>query len=119
MPTHAVGSSGLDVSGIVSQLMAVEKKPLTALARKEASFQAKLSAYGSIKGAVGSFQSAVSGLSNAAKFQALKATPSDSTIFTTTASSIAVAGTYALDVTKLAQSQKLAAAGQEIGRAHV
>ena len=28
--------SNLDVNGIVSQLMAVEQKPLTALARKEA-----------------------------------------------------------------------------------
>ncbi len=112
MTTHAVGSSGLDVASIVSQLMAVERRPLIALARKEASFQAKISAYGSIKGALGSFQSAVSGLSNAAKFQALKATPSDSTLFTASATGTAVPGTYALEVSKLAQSQKLAAAGK-------
>ncbi|MDH5551856.1 MAG: hypothetical protein OEX82_00840, partial [Nitrosomonas sp.] len=39
--------SGLDVNGIVSQLMAIESQPLTALATKEAKQQAQLSAFGS------------------------------------------------------------------------
>ncbi len=112
MSSDGVGSSGLNVANIVSQLMAVERRPLATLARSEAGFQAKLSAYGSIKGAVGGFQSTMSGLSNAAKFLALKATSSDSTIFTATATSTAAPGTYALEVSKLAQSQKLAATGQ-------
>ena len=113
MATSGIGSTNLDVSSIVAQLMAVEKRPLNVLNIKEASYQAKLSAFGSIKGALSSFQSILSGLSNTTKFQALKATSSDSSIFTATASSIAVAGTYSLDaVTKLAQSQKLAASGQ-------
>jgi flagellar hook-associated protein 2 len=43
----------------------------------------------------------------------LKATPSDTSVFTASASSIAIAGVYSLDaITKLAQSQKLAATGQ-------
>ena len=113
MVTSGIGSTNLDVSSIVAQLMAVEKRPLNVLNIKEASYQAKLSAFGSIKGALSSFQSILSGLSNITKFQALKATSSDTSIFTATASSIAVAGTYSLDaVTKLAQSQKLAASGQ-------
>ncbi|WP_435627802.1 flagellar filament capping protein FliD [Candidatus Ferrigenium straubiae] len=111
--TSGVGSSYLDVSGLVSQLMTIEQRPLNLLKAKEASYQAKLSAYGSIKGALSSFQSTLSGLSNIAKFQALKATSSDTGIFTASASSTAVAGVYSLDaVTKLAQSQKLAATGQ-------
>ena len=44
--------SGLDVASIVSQLMAVERQPLVALDRKEAGYQAKLSAYGSLKGSL-------------------------------------------------------------------
>lgn len=106
-------STNLDINSIVSQLMTVEQRPLTALAKKEASYQAKLSAYGSVSGALSNFQSAISGLSNAAKLQALKATPSDTSVFTASASSIAIAGVYSLDaITKLAQSQKLAATGQ-------
>lgn len=111
--TSGVGSSYLDVASLVSQLMTIEQRPLNALKAKEASYQAKLSAYGSIKGALSSFQSTLAGLSNIAKFQALKATSSDTGIFTASASSTAVAGVYSLDaVTKLAQSQKLAATGQ-------
>ncbi len=111
--TSGVGSSYLDVNGLVSQLMTIEQRPLNLLKAKEASYQAKLSAFGSIKGALSSFQSALAGLNSIAKFQALKATSSDTSIFTASASSTAVAGTYSLDsVTKLAQSQKLAATGQ-------
>lgn len=113
MATSATASSsGLDVAGIVSQLMAIEQRPLTSLARKEASYQAKLSAYGSIQGALSSFQSAVSGLSNASKFQSLASSSSDSSVVTVSATSAAVVGTYSLDITKLAQSQKLVALGK-------
>ena len=111
MATTAV-SSNLDVGSIVSQLMAVERKPVNALKVKEANYQAKLSAFGSIKGAVGGFQNVLASLSNAAKFQSLKATPADGTVFAASASSIAAAGTYSLEVSKLAQAQKLVTTGQ-------
>lgn len=104
--------SGLDVNGIVAQLMAVESQPLKNLDAKEAAYQAKLSAYGTLSGALSSFQSAVQGLNDPAKFQSLKASSSDSTVASASASSIAVAGSYALDISKIAQSQKLVAAGQ-------
>lgn len=104
--------SGLDVKSIVSQLMAAERQPLTKLDTKEASYQAKLTAYGSLKGAMSSFQSAVSGMSGISLFNSFKATPADSSILTATTSSIASAGTYSISVTNLAQSQKLVAVGQ-------
>jgi len=104
--------SALDVNSIVSQLMAIERQPVMLLAQKAADYQAKLSAIGSIKGALSSFQSSVHALSDLSKFQAVRVTPADATIATATGSSAAVPGTYALEVTKLAQAQKLAAAGQ-------
>lgn len=104
--------SNLDINGIISALMEIERRPLLLLDNKEADFQAKLSAYGTLKGAVSSFQTAVNDLNNISKFQSLTATPSDKTIFTATAASTAVAGTYSIEVTKLAQAQKLAAVGQ-------
>lgn len=104
--------SNLDVNGIVSKLMQVESQPLTQLDKKEASYQAQLSAYGSLSGALGSFQSAVSGLSNLSKFQSFTATPGDSTVLTASASSSASAGSYAVNVTALAQAQTLVANGQ-------
>lgn len=108
----ATSSAGLDVNGIVSQLMVAERQPLTKLATKEAGYQAKLSAYGSIKSSFSNFQAALQGLNSASKFQALTATASDTSVFSATASSTAVPGTYSLEVTSLAQAQKLVAAGK-------
>jgi len=57
--------------------MSIERQPLTSLDRKEASYQAQLSAYGTLKGALSSFQSSVRALSDVSKFQSVKATPAD------------------------------------------
>lgn len=104
--------SNLDVNSIVSQLMAIERQPLAALDKKEASYQMKLTAYGNLKGAVSSFQSAISGMAVISKFNGFKASAADTSILTASASSIATAGSYAISVTNLAQSQKLVADGQ-------
>ncbi|MGN6388873.1 MAG: flagellar filament capping protein FliD [Burkholderiaceae bacterium] len=103
--------SNLDVNGIVTKLMQVESQPLNLLATKEASYQAKLSAYGSLSGALGSFQNALASLNNPSTFNSLIATPADASIFTASADATAVAGSYNVNVTQLAQAQTLATAG--------
>ena len=110
LATPGVGS-GLDVNTIVGKLMAVEQQPITLLNQREASFQAKLSAYGSMKGAVSSFQTAMQNLSTASKFQAMSSSSSDSTVLTASATTDATPGSFALSVDHLAQSQVLAASG--------
>ncbi len=104
--------SGLDVNSLITKLMQVESQPLTTLATKEASFQAKLSAYGVLNGAVGAFQSSLSTLNNPATFQSLTATSIDSSTVSASASSTASAGSYSIAVSKLAQAQGLSSAGQ-------
>jgi flagellar hook-associated protein 2 len=106
--TSAGLGSGLDVNGLLQQLMAVERQPLAALDRKEVNYQAKLSAFGSLKGAVSGFQSAMQGLSGLSRFQGLRASSADGTIFTASAASNAAPGNYAIEVKQLAQAQKLA-----------
>ncbi|MBC7454175.1 MAG: flagellar filament capping protein FliD [Massilia sp.] len=103
--------SNLDVEGIITKLMSVERQPLTKLARQEASYQAKLSGFGTLKGALSQFQTAVRGLADVSKFQGVSVSAADATIATASATSSAAAGTYALKVTQLAQAQKLVAAG--------
>lgn len=100
--------SGLDLNGLVTKLMEAEKLPLTALAKKEADFQAKLTAYGTLKGAFSSFQTAVRGLSTPTKFGTTKASAADATVLAATTSSIAKPGSYSIEVSKLAQSHKIA-----------
>lgn len=104
--------SNLDVNSIVTQLMAVEQKPLAALATKEVSIQSEISAYGTVRGALAGLQSAVQGLSDASKFQIGKsASSSANDVLAATATSDAVNGSFAVEVSKLAQAQRLASAG--------
>ncbi|MBI4996382.1 MAG: flagellar filament capping protein FliD [Rhodocyclales bacterium] len=100
--------SGLDINGIITKLMAVEQQPLTALDTKEAGFQAKLSAYGSLKGAVSALQTAAHALKSSSLYTGMSAKAADSTVASASAVSTAVAGTYGLTVTALAKSQSLA-----------
>ena len=104
--------SNLDVNNIVTQLMAVEKQPITMLDTKTASYQAKLTGFGTLKGALSQFQAGLLGLSDINKFQSIKTSIVDAAIAGVSATSAAAPGSYALEVSQLAQSQKLNAAGQ-------
>lgn len=99
--------SNLDVNGIVSKLMTIESQPLTDLNQKEASYQAKLTAYGSLRGALSTFQSSVSALNDPTKFKSLTTSVGDSTILTASAGSSATAGTHSIQVNTLAQAQAM------------
>ena len=103
--------SNLDVDGIVTKLMSVERQPLTKIAKKEASYQAKLSGFGTLKGALSSFQTAVNGLSDISQFQGVRISAADTAIASVSATSAAVPGAYSLKVTQLAAAQKLVATG--------
>jgi flagellar hook-associated protein 2 len=87
--------------------MAAEQQPLNALATKEAKYHSQLTAYGSLKGALSSLQSSVATLTNPAKFSAVSASIADTTLASVNASSSAMPGSYSINVTQLAQSQKL------------
>lgn len=100
--------SGLDLNSLVDKLMEAERLPLTALDKKEADFQAKLTAYGTLKGAYANFQTAARTLSSPIKFNTSKASTADETVLSATASSIARPGTHAIEVSQLAQSHKIA-----------
>ena len=120
MPISSPGiGSNLDVNSIVSQLMAVEAQPLNTLAKKEAGYLAKVSAFGTLKGALSTFQSALDALKSPTKFQGVNATAADATILSGSATNKAVAGSYTVDVTKLAQAQTLATAGQATSTAPI
>lgn len=108
--------SGLDVDGLVSSLMSIEQQPLANLHSKQTSFNAKLSAFGTLKSAVSTFQTAVKNVSSDA-LSALTATSSKSeTVGVSVAKgSGASAGTYSIEVSKLAQSDKLVSAGVATG----
>jgi flagellar hook-associated protein 2 len=104
--------SGLDVNGIVSQLMAAERQPLNTLNKQGQAHTQKLSAFGQLRSALASFQTALQGLGSS-KFQALSATSSDTKVFTANASASgkATPASYQIEVQQLAQQHKLASNG--------
>ena len=103
----SVGGGSIDVNGLVSQLMQVESQPLTKLQKTQATYQAKISAYGILRSTLSTFQDTVKNLGNVNNLQPIKASISDSSIATVSATSSATPGTYSLEVSKLAQQQKL------------
>ncbi len=108
----AIGSATLDVNGIVGQLMSIEQRPVAVLNKKEANYQAKISAYGNISSALSGFQASLRDLNKAEKFQTLKTTSSDATSLTAAASAKAAAGSHTLSISSLASAQTLLAVGQ-------
>jgi flagellar hook-associated protein 2 len=110
MATSSTGSigGGIDVQGIVSQLMSIERQPLQKLQTTASGIQTKLSAIGRVQGAVSTFQSAAQELINLPNWRAVQATSSNESAVKATASAGAVAGTYDLTVNQLAQRQTLA-----------
>jgi len=112
---NGVGS-GLDINGLVSQLVAAERAPLQQrIVRQETAATTKLSALGSLKGAMGAFKSALEALKSAEAMEARKATSGDADIFSVTATSKAVAGRYEVEVVRLAQAHQLASEPFEAG----
>lgn len=108
MAINPLGSSGssIDTNAIVQQLMQVERQPLLKLKQKEADYQAKISAYATLLSSVSSFRSAVSALKDSSLI-GMKATVSDTSYMTATASSTATAGTYIMKIGSLAAAQSL------------
>ncbi len=103
--------SGLDIRGLVDQLLAAEGQPATArLDRREARLQAELSALGTFKSAVSEVEAALSALADLSAFQDRRATSTDTGILKVTASRTAANADYSISVEKLAQAHKLASA---------
>ena len=112
MPITASGiGSGLDISSLVSKLVAAESEPANdRLNAKEITLGSELSAYGTLKSALATFQSSVTKLEDESAFQVYTATSSNSEVFTSTADDSAVAGKYNIEVMQIAQSDKVRSA---------
>jgi flagellar hook-associated protein 2 len=109
--TAAGVGSGLDVNSIVTGLMSIERRPLDAVNTQKSTFQSKISAYGTLKSALSSFQTSVGALSSASKFNAQAVNVSNTGIFTATSDGSATIGNYDVTVSQLARSQKIASNG--------
>lgn len=108
--TSGIGSV-LDVNTIVANLMAVEQAPLNKIATQKSAYQSQISAYGTLKSALSTFQTSLTALSSLSKFNAQTITSSNTAALTATSSGTATVGSYDINVSQLAKSQKLSVGG--------
>ncbi|HEY1058344.1 MAG TPA: flagellar filament capping protein FliD [Limnobacter sp.] len=101
--------SGLDIEGIISQLMAAERKPLATISDQKTQINTKISIYGIIKNSFADLQTAAQKLTSLGTLNPMKATSASDTIVGATASSTATKGTYNIEVSQLAKAQSVAA----------
>lgn len=99
--------SGLDVNSIVSQLVALEKTPLTSLAVKATNVKAQISAFGEIQSQFAALTDVATRISVASTWGARNASSSNTSAATITATGTASATNFSLDVDQLAQSQSV------------
>jgi flagellar hook-associated protein 2 len=99
--------SGLDTNSIISQLLALQQRPILQLQRREAGYQVELTAYGNLKGVLNSLKSAAEGLDSISDLTSFSASSGDTDIFTASAGSSATAGSYSITVEQLTLAHKV------------
>ncbi len=101
-------ASGLDINGLVTQLLAAEAEaPSLRLDKTEANLQVKLSGYGSIKGSLSALQSSLSALQNPSSFQGRTISSSNTDVLTVSSNGQVGKANYDIDVSTLAETHKL------------
>ncbi len=102
--------SGLNVSSIVTQLVAAAQQPQqTIITNQQTAANAKISALGSLSSLLGTLQSSITSLtSTSTGVTQLTATSGNTSAFSATASGNAVPASYNIQVMALAQASKIA-----------
>ncbi|MDF0376648.1 flagellar filament capping protein FliD [Methylophilus sp. YYY-1] len=103
----STGSSGLPIDSLVSAMMTSAQQPITQIKTQVSTYNAKLSAYGTLKSGLSTFQTALDGLSSAGKFNAQSVTLTDSNSISATANGSATNGNHSISVSQLATSQRI------------
>jgi len=104
--------SGLNLEGLVADLMKVERRPLDALQKKVTSYNTQISAMGTLASKLSALQTAAKSLkpdvlqSALDKFGTFKGSVANENVASVTPGTGALSGSYSLDVTQLAQAQK-------------
>ena len=97
--------SGLDINSVITQLLAVERQPLTQLQTEASTLQTKLSTYGKMQSGLAAVRDAASALTKAATWGATTGTSSDSSAVQVATNSATRAASYSVEVQALASAQ--------------
>jgi flagellar hook-associated protein 2 len=97
--------SGMDISGIVNKLTALEKQPLVQLQKAASSMQSRLSLFGQVKSQLSTFEDTARKLGSAEGWGGMTASSSDPAAVAATASAGSSPAVFSVEVTSLAKQQ--------------
>lgn len=100
--------SGLDVQTIVSQLVALERRPIDQVNRQKATTEATLSSFGLLQSYTTNMRDAARALAKPDLWTKATATSSQEAAVAVSASASATEGSYSVEVSQLARAQGLA-----------
>jgi flagellar hook-associated protein 2 len=100
--------SGIDINSIVTQLVALERRPLQLMRTDASRLQEQVSSFGKMQSLYSGLQTASNALTNATLWSRSAATSSDATVVSSSGGDGAAAGNYSVTVQALASSQTLA-----------
>ena len=101
--------SGLDIEGLVNQLVAAERQPLERrILRSENQITSDISALGSLKSALSDLKASAASISDEATFSKRNVSSSDTAKLSVTATGQPVLSSYEVEISSLATSQSIA-----------
>lgn len=99
--------SGLELESLVQNIIAAEARPIQLLESRKSDLDLKISGFGQVQSALSTFQDSITALNSSDAFRSVLASSSDDNVFTASASQSAVTGANDVEVTQLAQNNKL------------
>ena len=97
--------SGLDVASMIDRLMALENRPLNLLQTQATALNTKLSTVGKLQSNFAALRDKANALTSSTLWSSTIATSADTSAVKVSTSANATAGSYAVNVSKLAQGQ--------------
>lgn len=111
LTVSGLGSSGIDVSSLVSQLMNIERAPQDRLSAQKTTSLSRSTTWGSISTQLSQLQATVDAVKTPTAVKTSTAVASDPSVLSATATGAAAASSVTLRVTSLAAAQQQASAG--------
>lgn len=107
--------SGLDISGIVSKLAALERQPLVQLQKAASSAQSRLSLYGQVKSQLSTLEDAAQKLGSSDGWTGMTVSSSNPAAISATAAPGSSPAGFSVEVTALAKKQVTVVAPGQLG----
>lgn len=108
--TSAGVGSGIDIEGLLTQLMDAERVPVNSLESKKSALSVQISAFGQLKSQMSSMKDMATILGDSAKFGKFVASSSDEEIFTATTTSGTIPEEHEINVISLATNHRMTSA---------